>query len=187
MVSQPLDHLPVWSIYPLTVAILLLAIVFGNWYVGRKQRKAPDSSDAGVGAISAATLALLAFLLAFVVSYGTGLFSERRTLLVSEVNAISTTYLRAGYLEEPYRTQSRDLLVEYVDQRVDAMDPGKLDAAKTRSEEIHTELWLIVNEIIQGGDTTATTAQYMSSLNEVIDRLRITVWKSLEKRKVLQG
>lgn len=169
MVSQPLDSLPIWAIYPATVALLLLAIAFGNWYVGRKQRKAPDKSDAGVGAISAATLALLAFLLAFVVGTGTSLFTERRTLLVSEANAISTTYLRAGYLDEPYQTESRDLLVDYVDQRVAGLERSKVEAAIARSEDIHKELWQIAEDMIQAGDTSATTAQYISALNEMID------------------
>jgi len=166
---QPLDYLPLWAVYPATVVLLLLAIAFGNWYVGRKQRRSPGKSDAGVGAISAATLALLAFLLAFVVSYGTGLLTERRALLVSEANAISTTYLRAGYLDEPYKTRSRELLVEYTDQRVDALDRSKLEAAKARSEEIHKELWQVAEDIVRSGGTSATTAQYISSLNEVID------------------
>lgn len=169
MVSQPLDSLPIWALYPVTVALLLLAVAFGNWYVGRKQRKSPGKSDAGVGAISAATLALLAFLLAFVVGYGTSLFTERRTLLVSEANAISTTYLRAGYLDEPYRTESRDLLSDYVDQRVAALDRANVESAIVRSEEIHRELWQIVEDMVQGGGTSATTAQYISALNEVID------------------
>jgi hypothetical protein len=111
---------------------------------------------------------LLAFLLAFVVGFGFNVMQERRNLVVSEANAIGTTYLRAGYLGEPYRAETRDLLSEYLDWRLAATEEGKLAEARTRSEEIHSELWAIAEEWV-AQDTSATTAQYVSSLNEVID------------------
>jgi len=168
MTKQFLDTLPIWFVYPFTVVMLLAAMEGGYRYALRKQRRAPAESDAGVGAISGATLALLAFLLAFVVGFGFNVMQERRHLVVSEANAIGTTYLRAGYLEEPYRTETRDLLSEYVDLRLAATDKSKLAAARTRSEEIHSELWAIAEQWV-ARDTSATTAQYVSSLNEVID------------------
>jgi len=169
MAGQPLDLLPLWAVYPITVIVLLAFLFGGYWYVASGKRKKPVKSDAGVGAISGATLALLAFLLAFVVGFGVSVFQERRTMLVKEANAIGTTYLRAGYLEEPYRTKSRDLLREYTDWRIAAFDKDKLDQARTRSEEIHNELWQMVNEIVRGGSETATTGLYVSTLNDVID------------------
>jgi hypothetical protein len=168
MTKQFLDTLPIWVVYPFTVVILLAAMEGGYRYAVRKQRRAPATSDAGVGAISGATLALLAFLLAFVVGFGVNVMQERRHLVVSEANAIGTTYLRAGYLEEPYRTDTRDLLSEYVDWRLAATEKGKLADARARSEAIHSELWAIAEGWV-ARDTSATTAQYVSSLNEVID------------------
>jgi hypothetical protein len=169
MMTQPLDGLPIWLIYPLTLVILLAALAGGFYYARGREAKASARSDRGVGAIAGATLGLLAFLLAFVVGFGVNVWQERRVLVVSEANAISTTYLRAGYLDEPYRTESRELLIEYADQRVAAFDSGKLAAAKARSEEIHGELWVLLEELVMGGSTSATTGQYISSLNETID------------------
>jgi len=169
MTKQFLDTLPIWAVYPLTVAVLLAALEGGYRYARATQRRAPEKSDRGVGAITAATLGLLAFLLAFVVGIGVNLLQERRHLVVSEANAIGTTYLRAGYLEDPYRTESRALLSEYVDWRiVAATEEGRLAEARVRSEEIHNELWALAEEWV-ARDTSATTAQYISSLNEVID------------------
>jgi hypothetical protein len=168
MTKQFLDTLPIWAVYPFTVVILLAAMEGGYRYAKRKQRRAPTESDAGVGAIAGATLALLAFLLAFVVGFGVNVLQERRHLVVGEANAIGTTYLRAGYLEEPYQTETRDLLSEYLDWRIAATDKDKLAEARARSEEIHSELWAIAEEWV-ARDTSATTAQYVSSLNEMID------------------
>jgi hypothetical protein len=166
MTGQFLDTLPVWAVYPLTVVVLLAALQGGYLYARSRQRREPTASDAGVGAVAAAILALLAFLLAFVVGFGVNVLQERRQLVVAEANAIGTTYLRAGYLEDPYRAQSRQLLGEYVDWRLVA--PDRLPEARARSEEIHGELWAIAEEWV-ARDTSATTAQYISSLNEVID------------------
>lgn len=109
----------------------------GGYRLGKtKLRDSIARPDSGVGAIVAATLALLAFLLAFVVGFAANIFNERRELVIDEANAIRTAYLRAGYLDEPYRTESRELLREYVDRRLAAREPEKREMAITRSEQI---------------------------------------------------
>jgi hypothetical protein len=116
-----------------------------------------------------ASLALLAFLLAFVVGFGANINTERRHLVVDEANAIGTTSLRAGYLDEPYRTEARDLLREYTDLRLAALDPAQRAAAVARSEQIHSELWASAEKIAVESPTP-TVSLYLSALNEVIDR-----------------
>jgi len=169
MTGQPIDTLPLWTVYPITVVVLLAAIV-GGYFLARWRGKKPTANpDNGVGAISGATLALFAFLLAFVVGFAVNVSQERRGLLISEVNAIGTTYLRAGYLEEPYRTDSRDLLRQYVDWRVKAAEKGMLEDAISNSEDIQKKLWTMAESIVTSGSESATTGLYVSTLNEVID------------------
>jgi hypothetical protein len=115
MTGQPLDVIPMWALYFLTVLALLATMEVGYRLTKARQRKSPDETDAGVGSMSGASLALLAFLLAFVVGFASNIAAERRQLVMAEANAIGTTYLRAGYLDEAYRTQARDLLREYTD------------------------------------------------------------------------
>jgi hypothetical protein len=167
--SGLLSELPLWSLYPLIVVLLLAAGGLGYYLAARRRRLDPSSSDHGVAPITAASLGLLALLLAFVVSFGVGVWHERRDLVVSEANAISTAYLRAGYLDEPYKTASRALLLDYANQRVAALDRGKLEAAKARSEEIHIELSAIVNDVVRSGNTAATTGLYVSAVGDIID------------------
>ena len=132
------------------------------------QRRWPDKDEAGVGTVVGASLALLGFLLAFVTSIAIGNFNQRRQLVISEANAIGTTYLRAGYLADPYGTKSRELLREYVSLRLKALDPAATESAIARSEQIHDEMWLIAEEVAKG-DPGPTIALYLSALNEVID------------------
>ena len=89
----------------------------------------------------AATLALLALMLAFAFGLAASRHDVRRGLVVDEANAIGTTYLRAALLPEPHRTGVRALLREYVDIRLEAVEPGKLSRSIRRSEELHARLW----------------------------------------------
>lgn len=166
--TQPLDSLPIFGVYLLTVTVLLLAIEAGYRSGIVIQKHRPDQAAVGVGTMVGASLAFLGFLLAFIVGIAVNIFNERRAIVVDEANAIGTTYLRAEYLDEPFSTEARQLLSEYVDVRLAALDQNKLVASINRSEEIHQELWSQV-VILAKADPTPTTALYISSLNEVID------------------
>ena len=99
---QPFEVLPLWANYLLTVIILLLAVEGGYQLSKRMQHRRPDRAEASVGTLNGATLALLAFLLAFVTNNAVNTFSDRRQAVVTEANAIGTTYLRLNFLPEPY-------------------------------------------------------------------------------------
>jgi hypothetical protein len=166
--NQPLDLLPIWSVYILTVVVLFLAAETGFKLGKPVQKRWPDQSEAGVGAMVGAALAILGFLLAFVTSIAIGNFNQRRQLVVSEANAIGTTYLRAGYLADPYGVKSRELLREYVNLRIKALDPAETKTAIARSEQIHDELWLLAEEVARE-NSGPTIALYLTALNQVID------------------
>ena len=165
---QPIDMLPIWSVYFLTVFVLYLAAESGFRIGKLVQKRWPDEAETGVGTMLGAALALLGFLLAFVTSIAIGNFNQRRHLVVLEANAIDTTYLRAGYLTEPYGTQSRELLREYVSLRLEALDPTATELAIARSEQLHTELWFLAEEITKE-NPDPTVALYLEFLNQVID------------------
>jgi len=166
--SQPMDLLPIWSIYILTVVFFFLAAEAGFQLGKHVQKRWPDKSEAGVGTMVGAALAILGFLLAFVTSIAIGNFNQRRQLVVSEANAIGTTYLRAGYLADPYGVESRELLREYVNLRIKALNRAATASAIARSEQIHDELWLLAEDVARE-NSSPTIALYLSSLNQVID------------------
>jgi hypothetical protein len=122
------------------------------------------------GALAGGLLGLLAFLLAFTIGIGLTLFQNRMQLVVTEANAIGTAYLRAGFLEEPDRSAARDLLREYVDVRLAAArDLAILEDAIARSEEIHNELWAIVEVNARENPNSDIMGLFADSINEVID------------------
>lgn len=167
-IYQPLDILPIWGVFLFSIALLMVSeeagLHFGQWV----EKRWHDASEANVGTMVGASLAFLGFLLAFVTGIAVTLFNERLNLVITEADAIGTTYLRTDFLPEPYASESRTLLREYTDQRLIALEPGRLQEAKVRSEQIHDELWkraVVAAEL----DPSPIKATYIASLNEMID------------------
>jgi hypothetical protein len=165
--SQQMDFLPVWFIFLLTVLLLFLAF-WAGLRVGKYAQVHWADQSADLNLITGASLSFLALLLAFVINYTIGAFTERRQLVVSEANAIGTVYLRAGILPDSDRTESRKLLREYVDMRLVAVRGGNARMAITRSEVIQDRLWNLA-EALGRDNPTPTVSLYLSALNEVID------------------
>ena len=166
-----LDNLPLWAVYLITVALLLLATEIGFRIGIRLQRR--DSSLEGqpvTNTVVGAMLALMAFLIALTVGIVIEQHNARKGLVITEANAVGTAYLRSGFLGEPDLTRSRDLLREYVEIRLTAAsDPAQLELVVDRSEEIQGELWSIVEDNVRQGNDSDIMGLYIESVNAVID------------------
>jgi hypothetical protein len=166
--TQPLDLIPLWAIYILIVGLLLLTTELG-FQAGRAWQHRIPEKDTAIGPMVAATLGLVAFLLAFMTSFAAERFDTRRKLVLAEANALGTAYLRAGYLPEPIATESRDLLREYVDVRLSTAQPENVEAAIARSEEIQLELWGRAEALVEQTGGSDVYALYLESVNEVVE------------------
>ena len=166
-----LDQAPLWVVYLVTVVIVLVAAEIGFRIGIWLQRRDPTSGKTPMTvAVVGGMLGLMAFLLAFCIGIVIGQHNGRKEMVITEANAVGTAYLRAGFLGEPDRTSTRDLLREYVELRLAvAEDLGLFDSGLKRSEEIHSELWSIVEDNVNQGKESATMALFVDSINEVID------------------
>ena len=187
-----LDRLPIVAIYVLTAGLVLLTAEIGFRLGVRLRRRDPSFLQgsmpiAEVGGL----LGMLGFLLAFSIGITVNHFDTRRGLVVADANAIGASYLRTSFLSEPDRTQARELLSEYVDLRLAAVDPDRLEEARRRSEQIHDQLWVIVEgqfDQNSGGDTAKL---FVDAVNHMFDvygqrlaavanlRLRPLMWQVL--------
>lgn len=167
--SQPFDTIPIFWVLPLTILLGLGAAELGYRLGGWWQKRSKAERTGSIGAVVGASLALLAFLLAFLIGAAGDRFNSRRLLVVEDANSIGTTELRAQYLPEPYSTDSRALLKQYVDVRVAAVDHSSLVEGITQSEEIQSKLWQMVVDMVKGGQESPPTALYIDALNHMID------------------
>ena len=94
LVRDFLDMMPLWAVFIGTV-ILMMGATEAGYQVGfRKNSDAGSEEDSRINAMTGAHLGLLAFILAFSFNLAAGHYSERKKLVLDEVNAIETSWLR---------------------------------------------------------------------------------------------
>ena len=180
-ITALLDRFPLWSLLPITIGIALLSVEAGRWLAAYRHRHETQEKEAPVGGMVGGTLGLLAFMLAFTFGLASTRFEARRQILLQEANAIGTCHLRAGMLSEPMRTDSRNLLREYVDVRLDAVNPGKLAQGMAKSEEIHQRLWTVATTAAEK-EKNVITSLFIQALNQVIDLHATRVMAGIRSR-----
>ena len=169
LTTQYLDSLPIWAVFVL-FAIVAMACYEGGFLLGRWwQDREPGEQEGPTGVIVGSIFALLAFLLAVTMGMASDRFDSRRAIVLSEANAIGTTYLRAGYLPEPASNQIRELLREYVPLRIRTDTSGDLRADIERSEALLHRMWTAAEGVAKTTDQGDLTSTFIESLNETID------------------
>ena len=167
--SQLLDPIPVTLVFVgfIIVALLTSEIGFrlGRWW----QLRSPGQQEGPTEMLVGSILAMLAFLLAVTMGMASDRFDARRRLVRDEANTIRTTFLRAGYLTEPYAQHFQNLLREYVPLRIVNQHYTQLQANNARSKKIHAELWTQTKELIRQTPDTETKALFIESINELIE------------------
>jgi hypothetical protein len=169
MFNEPLDLLPLWVLFLATPLLLLSTLEAGYRYGVWRHMNQPDEKEQPVVAIVAAILGLVALVLGFTFNLAASRFEARRQVVLEEANAIGTTYLRARILPEENRSNAEKLLREYVEVRLSAVEPGKLEAAIQRSEELHRLLWTEADAAAEANSSSIMTGLFIQSLNDVID------------------
>ena len=165
------DVFPLWAVYIGTVIAVLLAAEIG-FRIGMwaKRRDPASKKPAMAGAVVGGMLGLMAFLLAFCIGIVINQHNGRKAMVVTEANAVGTAYLRAGFLNESDQSLTRELLKEYVEIRLAAAsDPSLIESTLRRSEEIHAQLWSIIEQVASNDGDSELFALFVESINEVID------------------
>jgi len=180
--AGPFDVVPIPLVFVLAVAIVLLFLELG-FQLGRRQAgQAEVERESSVGAMTNASLALLAFLLAFTFGFAASRLEARRAVFLAEVNAIGTAYLRASTLPEAQRAEAQVRLREYVDVRLTAATSGNIEAGVRRSLEIQTMMWQSAAALAERSPTSIVLGLYLQSLNEMIDLHTTRLTESLRVR-----
>ncbi|WP_223637066.1 hypothetical protein [Corallococcus sp. EGB] len=134
-----LDVIPVKLLALIMMGLLFLCLEIGYRLSHRKQ------GLGDVSALQASVLGLVALLLAFSFSMAEERYSLRRSLVVKDSNAISTLYLRIGFLPEPSRGQMRASLRRYIDVVLEgheaANEPALFAKKFQEAESLQAGLW----------------------------------------------
>jgi hypothetical protein len=161
--------------FPLLVFVFSFIALWLSAFAGagflKKVRPLEKADQGDFGVVQAANLTLLGLLIGFTFSMATSRYEQRKSLEEAEANAIGTEYVRADLLPAADAAILRDLLKNYLDQRVLFYTTG--DAQKLREIDINTtklqnELWSVVQAraIVQ---PTPVLALAVSGMNDVLN------------------
>ncbi len=157
---------------------VLLPLLIGQYLGVAARKKSDEVPNTQVNSVVVTAFSLLALMIAFTFQIAASRYEARKQLLMDEVTKIRTSYLRAGLIPEPYRTNTKSLLIEYVDDRLQvAYDMEALGRALKRSQQILDTLWKY-SEILEVHDRSSEAyALYIISVNEIINaqNQRLTV------------
>ena len=132
-----------------------------------------DSSGKSFGPLSGAVFALMGLLIAFSFSGAATRFETKRQLIVAEVNAIETAYLRIDLLPANRQEPLRESFRKYLDARIafyrKIADPAASNAEMARARALQRDIWSqAVTGCREVGPNPLNTL-VMSSLNTMID------------------
>lgn len=148
---------------------LIWAVSELGWRLGHRR----EGQSPNIGTLESATLGLLALLVGFTFAMALARFEARRDAVVKEANAIGTTALRARFLPEPHRSESLNLLREYVQVRIEAFQSGhsfaEVRATVDRSIAVQEALWRQASVIAKTDKALIPTGLFIQSLNQMID------------------
>ena len=166
--SSFLDLIPLWALFLITAALVLLSIELG-WRMGNyRHQRINEENNPPITAAAGATMGLLAFLLAFTFSMSASRFENRKQIVIQEANAIGTAYLRTDFLAEQPHAEARDLLKEYLALRAGGVASIMTPEGMAKSAALQNQLWAIA-AAAGAGSSSYVTGLFIQSLNEMID------------------
>lgn len=163
----------------LTLMLVIIGTTVLGIVVGRSMRRHHETMREPYGVLQAALLGFMGLIMAFGLSLALGRSEDRRAALVSEANAIGTSYLRAQTLPEPARSESMALLRRYAanELRLGHFVPGSAGAVRVEAsaDDLQRQLWAIGATTLGAAPVASAPRLYVESLNTTIDSQGVRV------------
>lgn len=96
---------------------------------------------------------------------------QREIFEEGEANAIGTEYLRADLLPPKVSAATKDLLIQYIDQRIlfySKQSPEKIQEIRSKTDQLQMALWNEILPVVRAHDTPAI-ALVASGMNDVLN------------------
>jgi len=157
---------------------VLLPLLIGQHFGVIARKKSDEVPHTQVNTVVGTAFGLLALMIAFTFQIATSRYEDRKKLLMDEVTKIRTTFLRAGLIPEPFRSNTKSMLIEYVDNRLKVQyDMVGFSRVINRSQQILDTLWKYSEILAEQDRSSEAYALFILSVNEVVDaqNQRLTV------------
>lgn len=173
---------PTWLIVVTLLCLMSMANEIGFRAGRRWHHEETDLSRSVSSTLKGSVLGLVALVLAFSFSATTNRYDIRQRLVLDQANAVGTCYLRAGLLDDPFRTRIRGVLRQYVGLRLElfqrGLDHADFERMHAEIERRLTELWDTVEETARKSPEATRNSMIVPSANEVIDLSSTRSWAS---------
>jgi hypothetical protein len=162
--------------YPIVIFVLILVLQWlaaqaGAYLRRRRKGSLDDDERQDFNVILGAAVTLLGLIIGFSFSMAITRYDQRKNLEAEEANAIGTEYVRAGLLPTADSTQTRELLKQYLRQRMlfyvtrDEQLLGEIDA---HTSQLQAELWSAVQRPT-ATQATAVMTLVAAGMNDVLN------------------
>jgi hypothetical protein len=166
-----LEVAPIWAVGLAVLAGLGLAHSLGLW-LGRRRERKGDKPDEGKGYLVSSALALLGLLMAFTFSSAQDRFRLRQELVVSEANAIGTTYLRSQVLPAPWRDEIGRQLLHYTELRVGfgrTVTAREVTQNARDTQAAQDRIWASLSQALRSNPVEGLNVSLLATTNEMFD------------------
>jgi hypothetical protein len=156
-----------WAVASMVALAMTVAWWVGRWQGRRLRMESQDK--AAVSKFVDASLAVLGLLLAFTFATSLGKHDQRRTMVVTDSNAIGDFYNCASLLREPVRSKLRRVIHDYTALRVDLAkhryDATVFENALRQFQQMHNQMVELVAQALTDG--TPIAVSLTNTLNDV--------------------
>jgi hypothetical protein len=163
----------------LGLAVVMVSATLAGLAFGRRVGRRSSNLREPFGILQGALIGFMGLVLAFGLSLAVGRYESRRGDVVTEANAIGTTYLRAQTLPEPIRTESLALLRSYTDTSITLATtvPGSAGYERelAKSNQYQNRLWALAGQALNDLPEASAPRLYVETLNEMFDAQSVRV------------
>jgi hypothetical protein len=172
--------------FPIFIALLSLVSLWLAAQAGTMLRKAmrppSENEQKDFEIVLAGILTMLGLVIGFGFSMVVNRYDQRQNHEATETNAIGTEYFRTGLFPAAESAQLRQLLREYLEQRIlyyEARDEHQLQNIELRTSQLEKDLWSTTQAAV-ARQPNAVGAVVAVGMNEVFDSRDFTqaAWRN---------
>lgn len=158
-------------VFALSALALWVSVQIGS-LTAKKLRPVRDDERDDLELITNASLTLLALIIGFSFSMAVSRYDQRKNYEEEEANAIGTEYVRADLLPADEASRVRQLLAQYLDQRLlfyTVRDARQLEQVDSETARLQTEMWFTVQSVANVRPNAPVTL-VVAGMNDVLNR-----------------
>ncbi|MFC5578248.1 hypothetical protein ACFPOA_09535 [Lysobacter niabensis] len=166
-----LDGVPIWVFFFGTILLVMGFIEVGYRLGSLAHRQSKDEKETPISGVSGTVLGLTAFIMAFTFAIVAERYQVRKGLVREDADVIRLAYVRADFLPEPGRAESKRLLKVYLDKRLAFSQVGDIERdigpLLAETDRIQRRLWRIAVTNAERDMNSDIAALYIEALNEM--------------------